>query len=239
MRAAVGFRPATTMHAMRVLVVEDEPKLAGLLPRGLGEEGHPTDVAATARTPSGWPGEHLRRDRPRRDAARASTGSRFARAPRATASGRRCSCSPRVTRSTTASRASTSAPTTTSSSRSRSPSCSRGCARSTRRGAGRAADRASRRRLRLDPAARRAWRGDTEIELSAKEFALLEVFMRAPGRGAVAPRAARARRGTWRTRTARTSSTCTCATCARSRPAVRRRSLETVRGVGYRLRESG
>ena len=38
---------ATTMHAMRVLVVEDEPKLAGLLARGLGEEGHPTDVAAS------------------------------------------------------------------------------------------------------------------------------------------------------------------------------------------------
>ena len=35
------------MHAMRVLVVEDEPKLAGLLARGLGEEGHPTDVATT------------------------------------------------------------------------------------------------------------------------------------------------------------------------------------------------
>ena len=41
MRAAAGFRPATTMHLMRVLVVEDEPKLAGLLARGLGEEGHP------------------------------------------------------------------------------------------------------------------------------------------------------------------------------------------------------
>ena len=35
--------------------------------------------------------------------------------------------------------------------------------------------------LRLDPAARRAWRGDTEIPLSPKEFALLEVFMRRPG----------------------------------------------------------
>ncbi len=35
--------------------------------------------------------------------------------------------------------------------------------------------------LRLDPAARRAWRGDTEIELSPKEFALLETFMRRPG----------------------------------------------------------
>jgi two-component system, OmpR family, response regulator len=35
--------------------------------------------------------------------------------------------------------------------------------------------------LRLDPAARQAWRGGTEIELSAKEFALLETFMRRPG----------------------------------------------------------
>jgi two-component system, OmpR family, response regulator len=30
---------------MRVLVVEDEPKIAALLRRGLAEEGHPTDVA--------------------------------------------------------------------------------------------------------------------------------------------------------------------------------------------------
>ena len=35
--------------------------------------------------------------------------------------------------------------------------------------------------LRLDPASRRVRRGDTEIELSAKEFALLETFMRRPG----------------------------------------------------------
>ena len=35
--------------------------------------------------------------------------------------------------------------------------------------------------LRLDPATRQVWRGDAEIELSAKEFALLETFMRRPG----------------------------------------------------------
>jgi two-component system OmpR family response regulator len=35
--------------------------------------------------------------------------------------------------------------------------------------------------LQLDPAARRVRRGDTEIELSAKEFQLLETFMRRPG----------------------------------------------------------
>jgi len=35
--------------------------------------------------------------------------------------------------------------------------------------------------LRLDPATRRAWRGEVEVSLSAKEFALLEAFMRRPG----------------------------------------------------------
>jgi two-component system OmpR family response regulator len=35
--------------------------------------------------------------------------------------------------------------------------------------------------LRLDPATRQVWRGGREIELSAKEFGLLETFMRRPG----------------------------------------------------------
>jgi len=35
--------------------------------------------------------------------------------------------------------------------------------------------------LRLDPAAHRAWRGPDELHLTAKEFVLLEVFMRHPG----------------------------------------------------------
>ena len=35
--------------------------------------------------------------------------------------------------------------------------------------------------LRLDPASRRVWRGDAEVALSPKEFALLETFMRRPG----------------------------------------------------------
>jgi two-component system OmpR family response regulator len=35
--------------------------------------------------------------------------------------------------------------------------------------------------LRLDPATRQVWRGDVEIALSAKEFSLLETFMRRPG----------------------------------------------------------
>ena len=35
--------------------------------------------------------------------------------------------------------------------------------------------------LRLDPASRRVWRAATEVSLSPKEFALLETFMRRPG----------------------------------------------------------
>jgi DNA-binding response OmpR family regulator len=35
--------------------------------------------------------------------------------------------------------------------------------------------------LRLDPAAHRCWRGGQEVELTTKQFALLECFMRHPG----------------------------------------------------------
>ena len=89
----------------------------------------------------------------------------------------------------------------------------------------------------LDPATRQVWRGDVEIDLSSKEFALLETFMRRPGSGALAPPAARAllglrlrepleRRGRLRPLPAR-----------EDRSAVRPRSIETVRGAGYRLRK--
>jgi two-component system OmpR family response regulator len=36
--------------------------------------------------------------------------------------------------------------------------------------------------LKLDPAAKRAWRAGTELRLSPKEFSLLELFLRYPGR---------------------------------------------------------
>ena len=35
--------------------------------------------------------------------------------------------------------------------------------------------------LRLDPAAKRAWRGESELQLSPKEFVLLELFLRHAG----------------------------------------------------------
>ena len=35
--------------------------------------------------------------------------------------------------------------------------------------------------LRVEPASKRAWRADTELQLSPKEFSLLELFLRNPG----------------------------------------------------------
>ncbi len=68
--------------------------------------------------------------------------------------------------------------------------------------------------LRLDPAARQVWRGDAEIVLSAREYALLETFMRRPGQVLSQQQLLDA---AWdsRTRSGPTWSRCTCATCAR------------------------
>jgi two-component system OmpR family response regulator len=93
--------------------------------------------------------------------------------------------------------------------------------------------------LRLDPATRRAWRGGQPLQLSGKGFALLEIFMRRPGvvlsrfdllesawdsgyenRSNVVDQHIRALRDRI------------------DRP-FGRESLETVRGEGYRLRADG
>jgi two-component system OmpR family response regulator len=93
--------------------------------------------------------------------------------------------------------------------------------------------------LRLDPAQHRAWRAEVELDLSPKELALLEVFMRRPGqvlsRGALLDSA-------WDMAFERRSNIVDVYVrylrdkidrpfgCA---------SLETLRGVGYRLRADG
>jgi DNA-binding response OmpR family regulator len=50
-----------------------------------------------------------------------------------------------------------------------------------RRGAPERPSRLSAGDLRLDPAARRAWRGDTELDLTARELSLLEFLLRRRG----------------------------------------------------------
>jgi two-component system, OmpR family, response regulator len=93
--------------------------------------------------------------------------------------------------------------------------------------------------LRLDPATRRAWRGDTELELSTKEFTLLEAFMRDPG--AVLSRDRLLERG-WDFGYENRSNVVASYVRLLRRKVDRPfgvSSIETVRGAGYRLREDG
>jgi two-component system, OmpR family, response regulator len=92
--------------------------------------------------------------------------------------------------------------------------------------------------LRLDPATRRVWRGGAEIALSAREFALLETLMRHPGQ--VLDRLQlldHAWDGEYENR-----SNVIDVYIRYLREKVDRPfgadSIETVRGVGYRLREN-
>jgi two-component system OmpR family response regulator len=91
--------------------------------------------------------------------------------------------------------------------------------------------------LRLDPTVGRAWRGDTELTLSVKEFAVLEAFMRRPGqiltRSSVLDAA-------WDMGYERRSNLVDVYVRYLREKIDRpfgRHALETVRGVGYRLRE--
>jgi two-component system, OmpR family, response regulator len=90
--------------------------------------------------------------------------------------------------------------------------------------------------LRLDPAAHRAWRGDTELELSAKEFAVLELLMRRPG--SVLSRA-QLLEGAWDMSYERRSNIVDVY-IRHLREKIDRpfgsETIETVRGVGYRIR---
>jgi two-component system OmpR family response regulator len=91
--------------------------------------------------------------------------------------------------------------------------------------------------LSLDPATRRVTRGDVEVELTPKEFALLELFLRHPGEALSRTRILEhvwdfAYEG---------DSNVVDVYVRYLREKVDRpfgaRSIETVRGVGYRLRE--
>jgi two-component system, OmpR family, response regulator len=88
--------------------------------------------------------------------------------------------------------------------------------------------------LRLDPAARRVWSGDEEVELSAKEFALLELFMRNPG--TVLSRD-QLLDGAWDMSFERRSNVIDVYV-RYLRNKLGRATIETVRGMGYRLSAS-
>jgi two-component system, OmpR family, response regulator len=90
--------------------------------------------------------------------------------------------------------------------------------------------------LRLDPAARRVWRGAREIALTPTEFALLEAFMRHPG---VALSRYQLLEHAWDAEYENRSNVVDVYVKA-LRDRIDRPfgadSIETVRGVGYRLR---
>jgi len=91
--------------------------------------------------------------------------------------------------------------------------------------------------LRLDPASRRAWRRDTEISLSQKEFALLEALMRRAGQVLSRLDLLEA---AW-DQSYENRSNIVDAYVRRLREKIDRpfsaRTLETVRGAGYRLQD--
>ena len=90
--------------------------------------------------------------------------------------------------------------------------------------------------LRLDPAARRVWRGEEEIELTPTEFALLEAFMRNPG---IALSRFQLLEQAWDAEYENRSNivdVCVKALRDRIDRPFGADSIETVRGVGYRIR---
>ena len=93
--------------------------------------------------------------------------------------------------------------------------------------------------LRLDPAARQVWRGDAGIELTAKEFALLETFLRRPGEAlSRLDLLEHAWDYAYENRSNVVDVYVGYLRAKIDRP-FGRRSIETVRGFGYRLRDDG
>jgi two-component system OmpR family response regulator len=93
--------------------------------------------------------------------------------------------------------------------------------------------------LRLDPASREVRRGDEEVALSPREFALLETFMRRPGQVLTQLQLLES---AWDMGYEQRSNVVEVYV-RYLREKIDRpygvRSIETVRGVGYRLRRDG
>ena len=166
---------------MRILVVEDEPKLGALLERGLTEEGHAADVARTGEDAL-WMAQAVEYDAIVLDlmlpgvngldvCRRLRERDVWAPVLMLTA---RDAVHDRVAGLDAGADDYLPKPFSFAELLARLRSLAR-------RGTPERPAVLAAGELRLDPATRRVWRGEVEIPLSAKEFALLETFMRRPG----------------------------------------------------------
>jgi two-component system OmpR family response regulator len=224
---------------MRILIVEDEPKLARLLARGLGEEGHAADIAATGEQAL-WMAGAAAYDAIVLDVMLPGVdGFAVCRTLRArevwtpvlmlTA---RDAVEDRIEGLDTGADDYLLKPFAFSELLARLRAL-------VRRGQGERPTQLDAGDLRLDPAAHRVWRGETEIELSAKEFALLELFLRHAGE---ALSRVQLLDGAWDMAFESRSNVIDVYVRYLREKIDRpfgRRALETVRGIGYRLREDG
>jgi two-component system OmpR family response regulator len=166
---------------MRVLVVEDEPRMAALIQRGLTEEGHAVDVTASGpdavwmATENDYRAVVLDVMLPGFDgyevARRLRSAGRWMPILMLTA---RASVEDRVLGLDAGADDYLTKPFGLAELSARLRAL-------VRRGQPERPTTLSVGDLRLDPATRRAWRGDVELMLSPKEFALLELFLENPG----------------------------------------------------------
>jgi two-component system OmpR family response regulator len=224
---------------MRVLVVEDEPKMAALIARALREEGHPTDLAARG-DDAVWmavasPYDAIVLDvmLPERDGFEVlrELRSRKVWTPVLMLTARDA-VTDRVDALDSGADDYLTKPFSFAELLARLRAI-------VRRGPVERPTMLEVEDLRLDPAARRVWRGDTEIELSTREFALLELLMRRAGQ---ALSRGQLLEGAWDIAfESRSNVVDVYVRYLREkidRPFARS-SIETVRGVGYRLRGPG
>jgi len=224
---------------VRVLVVEDDVKMAGLLHRGLREEGYAVDVARSG-DDAVWMGQAAEYDAivldlmlPGPDGAAVCRAWRendvWAPVLMLTA---RDAVEDRVAGLDAGADDYLTKPFAFAELLARLRALGR-------RGAGERPATLEVGDLRLNPATRQVWRGETEIQLSGKEFALLETFMRRPGR--VLSRLQLLEHAWDYAYENRSNVVDVYVRYLREkvdRP-FGRRSIETVRGVGYRLRREG
>jgi two-component system OmpR family response regulator len=224
---------------MRVLVIEDEPKMAALVARGLREEGHVADVASRGEDGL-WMASSAPYDAIVLDVMLPGLDG-FATCRRLREQGTwtpvlmltaRDAVTDRVTGLDAGADDYLLKPFSFSELLARLRAL-------VRRAPGERPTQLEAGDLRLDPAARRVWRGETELELSAKEFALLELMLRRRGQ---ALSRAQLLEGAWDVGfESRSNLVDVYVRYLRDkidRP-FGRRAIETVRGVGYRLRTDG